>query len=324
MSAPTPAVKTCSRCKATGHISTWKSCPETLRLEALGRAEAIARQQREQAEEKAVKDAESQRKVALALKAEFGFVMDKVRTLHEAKRIVGTADVIKDIIADTDKQIAELDTQRAYWESKRNEIIDGRRDESYKMEREHRREREALRQKHTDIEDAYREATDRLVLEVYSEDDLKQWSAKVKRLKEEREHLLAFTMRTVKRNAFIAPLVGIKGQKTLMNRLEDSFIAEGETCPITCEALVKGDIHITECGHAYSKAGWASMSAYSRECGVCKHSPDLDKMRKLNTATGSGTTYERGRRTDPLLTLQEREARAEFRAQYEAEFPDDA
>ena len=115
MSAPTPAVKTCSRCKATGHSSTWKSCPETLRLEALGRAEAIARQQREQAEEKAVKDAESQRKVALALKAEFGFVMDKVRTLHEAQRIVGTADVIKDILADTERQIAEADATKAYW-----------------------------------------------------------------------------------------------------------------------------------------------------------------------------------------------------------------
>jgi hypothetical protein len=47
-------------------------------------------------------------------------------------------------------------------------------------------------------------------------------------------------------------------------------------------------------------------------------------MRKLNTATGSGTTDERGRRTEPLLTLQEREAREQFRRDYEAEFPDDA
>jgi hypothetical protein len=250
--------------------------------------------------------------------------MDKVRTLHEAGRIVGTAEVIKDILADTDKQIAELDEVKQEWAVKAQYVRNGRRDALYDMERSHRREQQTLRQAHEAKEDTYRSETERLVAEVFTAEQLKANEERVRRLKQEREHLLAFTMRTVKRNAFIAPLVGIKGQKTLMNRLEDSFIAEGETCPITCEALVKGDIHITECGHAYSKAGWASMSAYSRECGVCKHSPDLEKMRKLNTTTGSHTTNERGGRTEPLLTLQERQAREEFRTAYEAEFPDDA
>lgn len=322
MSAPTPAVKTCSRCNQTGHISTWKSCPERLRLEAVERRKAVEEAERDRALEKAVKDADAQEKIALALKAELGFVMEKVKLIREARGLVPDKECLLRIIQQTEVEIARVENESRELTRKEGSIRLECGNAWLEKGSRQRREMAELREKHRAEEEAHRVEEDRLIFEAVGDSSVKNRliEHELRRLKNEKEHLLAFATRTIHRNAYIQPLVGAKAERTLLSRLEDSFIAEGELCPITCEPLVKGDIHITECGHPYSKAGWRQMSdAQGGVCGICRHRPDPARMVKINAeATGQPLGEIRCR------TLGERERENRVREAYEAQWPGDA
>ena len=323
MSAPTPAVKTCSRCNQTGHISTWKSCPERLRLEAVERRKAVEEAERDRTVEKAVKDADAQEKIALALKTELGFVMEKVKLIREARGLVPDRECLLRIIQQTEVEIARWENEARDEGRKTSQIRMKRAEERNAMMRPLKAEIERLEKEYENKWLDFDKETDYLVsVEVGNEASRHRvLNDELRRLKNEKEHLLAFASRTLHRNAYIQPLVGAKAERTLLSRLEDSFVAEGELCPITCEPLVKGDIHITECGHPYSKAGWKQMSeAQGGVCGICRHRPDPQRMIRINAQmTGSVREGENSWRT-----LGERERENRVREAYEAQWPGDA
>jgi len=260
-------------------------------------------------QQKAQRDLEAaqvarQREAKEAIKEEAALIKEKLEAVKEANAIVGNpTHAIAALMASNDRRMAEEVAMKAEWDRKRSIIINARAamwEGAFREQKAEEKRLEAIldeaRHQRYKAERDFKMETERLVLEVFSEADLKAQSRRLTDLAEEREHLIAFTTRTIAREEFLSPITGLAGEKLLLRRLEAGIIAEGEVCPVYQEPLVAGDIHIAPCGHAYSKAGWkAAMEApYSRgECALCRNKPDIRRMIALNSdAIGFyGTTH---------------------------------
>ena len=273
----------CSRCGNEGHLMTNQNCP-TLVAE---------RQQKAQRDIEAAQVAR-QREAKEALKEEAALIKEKLALVKEASAIVGNpTDAIAALIASNDRQMAEaVATQEA--QHRTMKLIYAARDteweEVYKANKAEEKRfvamLEEVRHRHQEAREAFKAETERLIKEHFNCDDMNRLFSRITDLKEEREHLIAFTTRTIAREEFLSPIKGLAGEKLLLRRLEAGIIAEGEVCPVYQEPLVAGDIHIAPCGHAYSKAGWeASMKAPASrgECALCRSKPDIHRMICLNS-----------------------------------------
>lgn len=286
---PKSQMPRCSRCGNEGHLMTNQSCP-TLVAE---------RQQKAQRDIEAAQVAR-QRETKEALKEEAALIKEKLALVKEASAIVGDpTSAIAALMASNDQRMKEEVALKAEWDRKRNALIDAREAEWAPTKAAFKEKRDAIYKALNDFhaefekeESAFRKETDRLILEVFSEADLQAQSHRLTALAEEREHLIAFTTRTIAREEFLSPIKGLAGEKLLLRRLEAGIIAEKEVCPVFQEPLVAGDIHIAPCGHAYSKAGWeAAMKAPASrgECALCRAKPDIRRMIALNSAVGTDT-----------------------------------
>lgn len=283
LQTPSSQMPRCSRCGNEGHLMTNQNCP-TLVAE---------RQQKAQRDLEAATLAR-QRETKEALKEEAALIKEKLALVKEASAIVGNpTDAIAALMASNDRQMAEAVATRDEWNRKKTLITNTRAALWEEAFRAHRGEEKRLediadeaRQRRYKAQREFQEETDRLVLEAFSKDNLEALRLRIADLAEEREHLIAFTTRTIAREEFLSPIKGLAGEKLLLRRLEAGIIAEGEVCPVYQEPLVAGDIHIAPCGHAYSKAGWkAAMEAPASrgECALCRNKPDIHRMICLNS-----------------------------------------
>jgi hypothetical protein len=240
-----------------------------------------------------------QREAKEAIKEEVALVKEKLEAIKEASAIVGNpTDAIAALVASNDRQMAEAVATRDEW-SRKEALITAARDDEWEeavkvfKDEEKRLETmlEEVRHRRFKAREAFRKETERLLLEV-SFIPVRRLNNRITTLAEEREHLIAFTTRTIAREEYLSPIKGLAGEKLLLRRLEAGIIAEKEVCPIFQEPLVAGDIHIAPCGHAYSKAGWkAAMEAPASrgECALCRAKPDIRRMIYLNSAVGTDT-----------------------------------